>query len=550
MVEPLLDYDKEGPGDYYQLPKNTKNECIIDPYVYPIQGVPTLITSLVVPIIVDGIFYGMAGADLRLDTLQVLADDGENLYEGGAQILIISHNGTLAAVTGRPELQGKHMQEMHKDWEHDMAYIQKGETIVEEDEGQIEVFTPLKAGHTTTPWTVNVLVPIKTITAIADEQSKQAYYDLWRMLGIGGFCTIIALGLLWFATRTITRPIVRAVGIAEQLAQGRLNIDIAVTSSDEIGQLQRAMQLMMTTLSGFAASIKNAADNVASGSQAMSSSAGEMSQGASAQAASAEEASSSMEQMAANIRQNADNALQTEKIAVKVVEDAQQGGKAITEVVKSMQEIAQKIGIIDDIANQTRLLSLNATIEAARAQEHGKGFAVVAAEVRALAERSQEAAEAINGLANSSVAIVKKAANMFVTMIPDIRKTAELVQEISAASNEQSSGTAQINRAIQQLDQVTQQNSATSEELAATTEELAAQAEQLQHTIEFFKVEEVEPEHKNRMKVSQSLQHVREKDVKMHRGSGDGEDRSPDDLFNMKRGRETRDAQDDEFERF
>jgi methyl-accepting chemotaxis protein len=187
--------------------------------------------------------------------------------------------------------------------------------------------------------------------------------------------------------------------------------------------------------------------------------------------------------------------MQTEKIAVKAAADAQDGGVAVAETVNAMQEIAKKISIIEDIARQTRLLSLNATIEAARAQEHGRGFAVVASEVRSLAERSQVAAEEINQLASSSVDIAGKAGEMLKKLVPDIQKTAELVQEISAASGEQNSGAGQINRAIQQLDQVIQQNAATSEEMASTAEELASQAEMLQNTIEFFKVDETVRKH-------------------------------------------------------
>ncbi|MDQ5985202.1 MAG: hypothetical protein CSYNP_00907 [Syntrophus sp. SKADARSKE-3] len=197
-----------------------------------------------------------------------------------------------------------------------------------------------------------------------------------------------------------------------------------------------------------------------------------------------------MEQMTSNIMQNADNAQQTEKIAVKSAEDAREGGQAVTETVAAMKEIANKISIIEEIARQTNMLALNAAIEAARAGEHGKGFAVVAAEVRRLAERSQTAAGEINRLSASSVQIAEKAGQMLNQIVPAIQKTADLVQEINAASSEQKNGADQINKAIQQLDQVIQQNAAAAEEMASTSEELTGQAEQLQAAMSFFRTED------------------------------------------------------------
>ncbi len=273
---------------------------------------------------------------------------------------------------------------------------------------------------------------------------------------------------------------------AQEIAGGNLVVTIKERSSRD--ELMKALAAMVGKLTGVVEEVRSAAGNVASGSQQMSASAQEMSQGATEQAASAEEVSSSMEQMVSNIRQNADNAQQTEKIALKAAQDASEGGKAVVETVSAMREIAKKISIIEEIARQTNLLALNAAIEAARAGEHGKGFAVVATEVRKLAERSQFAAGEINRLSATSVEIAEKAGEMLAKIVPDIQKTAELVSEINGASNEQNIGAEQINKAIQQLDTVIQQNASVTEEMASTAEELSSQAEQLQDAIEFFKI--------------------------------------------------------------
>ena len=243
-------------------------------------------------------------------------------------------------------------------------------------------------------------------------------------------------------------------------------------------------------LSEVMTSVKAAADNVSAGSQQLSSTAEELSQGATEQAAAAEQASSSMEEMTANIGQNAENSSQTEKIAIKSADDAKVGGESVIDAVKAMKDIAEKISIVEEIARQTDLLALNAAIEAARAGEHGKGFAVVASEVRKLAERSQTAAAEISKLSASSVEIAESAGDMLQKMVPDIQRTAELVQEITAASNEQKTGAEQINKAIQQLDQVIQQNASASEEMSSTSEELASQALQLQDLISLFDTSE------------------------------------------------------------
>ncbi len=304
---------------------------------------------------------------------------------------------------------------------------------------------------------------------------------------VAGFVLALLLGVI--LTRGITGPVYKGVAFARQLAEGDLTSQLDVDQKDEIGLLARALQEMRDKLVSVVSDVQNASTNVASGSEQMSGTAQQLSQGATEQAANAEEVSSSMEEMGANIRQNADNAMQTEKISLQAAQNAEEGGQAVTQTVEAMREISEKINIIDEIARNTNLLALNAAIEAARAGEHGKGFAVVASEVRKLAERSQKAAAEIADLSKSSVDVAEKAGEMISGIIPDIRKTAELVQEISAASKEQNSGAEQINSALMQLDQVVQQNASASEEMASMSEELSGQAEQLQNTVAFFRID-------------------------------------------------------------
>ncbi|MDM8549202.1 methyl-accepting chemotaxis protein [Desulfobacterales bacterium HSG2] len=309
------------------------------------------------------------------------------------------------------------------------------------------------------------------------------------------------------------------VRIAEEIAGGNLCINTRERSDRD--KLMRALNSMLGRLNEVLIHVRSASDNVVSGSRQMSSSAEEISQGASEQAASAEEVSASMEQMGSSISQNADNALATERIALKSAEDTQGGGKAVSDTVTAMKKIAEKISIIEAIASQTDLLALNAAIEAARAGEHGKGFAVVASEVRKLAERSQKGAAEINKISVSSVEIAERAGEMLAEIVPDIRKTAELVQEISAASSEQNNGTEQINRAIQQLDQVIQQNVSASEEMASTSEDLADQAEQLRNAIAFFRLDDRKQESGNYSGNREDVVRKRTDGGSWEKGSGD-----------------------------
>jgi len=372
-------------------------------------------------------------------------------------------------------IQGKVSELARADQQGAMEMLNKSETPVWRDLKKI----------------VLDLQKIKNNEAAVTRQSMIAYSNkmLWASIAIVLFALVVSVVAVIWLTAGICSRIDKVMTVARAMSKGDFNSRIADSSNDEMGKLLSVMHNLAARLSQIIGDVRGAAENLSASSAQVSATAQSLSKSTSRQAVTVEETSDSIAQMSASINRNTENAKVTDDMAARASSQAAEGGEAVGQTVGAMKQIAGKIGIVDDIAYQTNLLALNAAIEAARAGEHGKGFAVVAAEVRKLAERSQFAAREIGEVAKHSVGMAEKAGKLLDEMVPSINRTSGLVQEISAASDEQSAGVGQINNAMNQLNQITQQNASASEELAATAKEMNEQAKHLQQTMGFFKLE-------------------------------------------------------------
>lgn len=483
-VENLTSYDYPNTRAWYKGPRDTNGPVLTEPYYTEVAK--TNMATISVPIKDNGKFIGIVGIDFTLDAFQKMVSAIKPMESGYA--FIASNEGYCVAHPDKDSVN-KNISEAFPPNQKSAitSAIKEGKTFEAfmtsplDGKEYLFLFQPILIRGTATPWTIGIAIP-----------KDKIFEDATDFLYLSVILTIVALLLVtvvvFLIAKSITLPLVKSVSFAQEIAAGNLVAHLGIDQKDEVGLMASTLSDMGGKLREVVGEVRTVTDGVASGSGELSSTSIALSQGATEQAASIEEISSSMEEMASNISQNAENAAQTQTLASSAAGQAEEGGKAVTEAVDAMRKIADKISIVEEIARQTNLLALNAAIEAARAGEHGKGFAVVAAEVRKLAERSGVAAGEISQLASGSVEVADRAGELLNKLVPDIQRTAQLVEEITAASNEQNAGASQINTAIQQLDNVVQQNASASEEMSSTSEQLSAQAAQLQQTVAFFKL--------------------------------------------------------------
>jgi methyl-accepting chemotaxis protein len=482
-----------GDRDYYDAIINKGADSFVGRAVVSRNlNIPVVVDAVAVKGI-DGATRGLLAFQFKLDTLSSIAS---NIKVGKTGFgWIVDSTGLMIAHPNAKYIMAMNATDLDKNGFRGADAIAKkalGEealhgTFIDPTGLEIALFS---AHVPNTPgWVLGLNAPTSEI-----RETAKSLLGLLLILAIVSIVLAVVVAIL--LAGYIVSPINLAVKVMERMSVGDLvfaDIDKAaadqgVARRDELGALGRAILNLKEKQTSVAQDIQTSAGQVSSGSEQLSEMAQGLSQGASEQAASIEELSASIEELASTIRQNADNTKQADSLARRVRESAEESGRSVSDTAASMKQIASKIGIIEEIARQTNLLALNAAIEAARAGEAGKGFAVVASEVRKLAERSATAAAEINELSARSVKVAGEAGIRLEELVPDIKKTANLIQEIAAASDEQSSGAEQIAKGITQMDMVVQRNASSSEELAATAEELSGQAANLSTTIGFFKI--------------------------------------------------------------
>jgi methyl-accepting chemotaxis protein len=489
-VEPLLDYEKAGANDWYDIPRKTQKDALIEPYIYPVAGKDVLMTTVASPILVQGKFVGIAGSDLPLQGLSERVSKMQPVP--GSQVALLSSGGLYVAAPDA-KLLAKKADDLPADA---LAHIARGEPYRFEDgQGWVHLFAPVQVQAGVQPWSIRVSYPVSLAQAAANEMMLAA--ALAALLA----CALAAVAMV-VLVRRLMKPLQTLSHTMGQLARGDADLSVQLDEHghDELAEIGRGFNGFVAKISGVFDQVRQNADGVATASAEIAQGNLDLSSRTEQQASALQQTAASMDQLSHTVKQNADSARTANQLALSASDVAQQGGAVVEQVVSTMKgihdasrRISDIIGTIDGIAFQTNILALNAAVEAARAGEQGRGFAVVASEVRSLAGRSAEAAREIKTLIGASVerveagtALVDQAGHTMAEVVSSIRRVTDIVGEISAASGEQAEGVTQVGQTVGEMDRSTQQNAALVEEMAAASNSLKGQADELLRAVAAF----------------------------------------------------------------